>query len=103
MFAPAATTCCREPCASIADGHLDFTIDQQPYLQGFLPIFQLFMAKYTAGLVAPSDTNTGLLFVTRSNVRPYLTTTTRYEGSSAFSEYPVRRSSVTHAAIELIP
>jgi simple sugar transport system substrate-binding protein len=74
---------------SIADGHLDFTIDQQPYLQGFVPIFQLFMAKYSAGLVAPSDTNTGLLFVTRSNVRPYLTTTTRYEGSSAFSEYPV--------------
>ncbi len=74
---------------AIADGHLDFTIDQQPYLQGFLPIFQLFMVKYTAGLVAPSDTNTGLLFVTRSNVRPYLTTTTRYEGSSALSEYPV--------------
>jgi hypothetical protein len=74
---------------SIADGHLDFTIDQQPYLQGFLPVFQLFMVKYTAGLVAPSDTNTGLHFVTRSNVRPYLTTTTRYEGSSAVSEYPV--------------
>ena len=74
---------------AIADGHLDFTIDQQPYLQGFLPIFQLFMVKYTAGLVAPSDTNTGLLFVTRSNVRPYLTTTTRYEGSSGLSEYPV--------------
>ena len=73
----------------IADGHLDFTIDQQPYLQGFVPIFQLFMAKYTSGLVAPSETNTGLLFVTRTNVRPYLTTTTRYEGSSAFSEYPV--------------
>ncbi len=30
---------------SIADGHLDFTIDQQPYLQGFLPIFQLFMVE----------------------------------------------------------
>ena len=74
---------------SIADGHLDFTIDQQPYLQGFLPVFQLFMVKYSAGLVAPSDTNTGLLFVTRANVRPYLTTTTRYEGSSASPEYPV--------------
>ena len=30
---------------AIADGHLDFTIDQQPYLQGFLPIFQLFMVQ----------------------------------------------------------
>jgi simple sugar transport system substrate-binding protein len=74
---------------AIADGHLDFTIDQQPYLQGFLPIFQLFMVRYSGGLVAPSDTNTGLLFVTRGNVRPYLTTTTRYEGSSPVSEYPV--------------
>jgi simple sugar transport system substrate-binding protein len=74
---------------AIAGGHLDFTIDQQPYLQGFLPIFQLFMVKYSAGLVAPSDTNTGLLFVTRRNVRPYLTTTTRYEGSSSVAEYPV--------------
>ena len=74
---------------AIADGHLDFTIDQQPYLQGFLPIFQLFMVRYSGGLVAPSDTNTGLLFVTRGNVRPYLTTTTRYEGSSAVAEYPV--------------
>lgn len=74
---------------AIAGGHLDFTIDQQPYLQGFLPIFQLFMVRYSGGLVAPSDTNTGLLFVTRGNVRPYLTTTTRYEGSSADSEYPV--------------
>jgi simple sugar transport system substrate-binding protein len=74
---------------AIADGHLDFTIDQQPYLQGFLPVFQLFMVKYSSGLVAPSDTNTGLFFVTRRNVRPFLTTTTRYEGSSAVSEYPV--------------
>jgi simple sugar transport system substrate-binding protein len=75
--------------SAIAGGHLDFTIDQQPYLQGFLPIFQLFMVRYSGGLVAPSDTNTGLLFVTRGNVRPYLATTTRYEGSSAVSEFPV--------------
>ena len=45
---------------AIADGHLDFTIDQQPYLQGFLPILQLFLARYSGGLVAPADTNTGL-------------------------------------------
>ena len=74
---------------AIAGGDFDFTIDQQPYLQGYLPVLQLFMARYSGGLVAPSDTNTGLLFVTRGNVRPYLTTTTRYEGSSAVSEYPV--------------
>jgi simple sugar transport system substrate-binding protein len=74
---------------AIAEGHLDFTIDQQPYLQGFLPTLQLFLAKYSGGLVAPADTNTGLLFVTRKNVRRYITTRTRYEGSSSRREFPV--------------
>lgn len=74
---------------SIASGRLDFTIDQQPYLQGFVPIQQLFFHRYSAGLVSPAETNTGLKFVTRRNVKPYLTTQTRYEGSSAERKYPV--------------
>jgi len=74
---------------AIRDGRMDFTIDQQPYLQGFLPIEQLFFWRYTGGLVAPAETNTGLLFVTHRNVRPYITTHTRYEGSSVVDEYPV--------------
>ena len=70
-------------------GHMDFTIDQQPYLQGFYPVMQLFWYRYSSGLVAPSDTNTGILFVTKANVKPYLTTKTRYEGSSSAQKYPV--------------
>jgi simple sugar transport system substrate-binding protein len=73
----------------INQGFLDFTIDQQPYLQGFYPVIQLFLYKLSGGLVAPSDTNTGLLFVTKANVKPYLTTKTRYEGSSSAQKYPV--------------
>ena len=73
----------------IDQGHMDFTIDQQPYLQGWLPVLQLWFYKYTSGLVAPSDTNTGILFVTKSNVKPYLNTKTRYEGSSKKHKYPV--------------
>jgi simple sugar transport system substrate-binding protein len=73
----------------IQNGSLQFTIDQQPYLQGFDPVIQLFLSKLSGGLVAPSDTNTGLLFVTRENVRPYLTTKTRYHGSSSKHKYPV--------------
>jgi simple sugar transport system substrate-binding protein len=68
---------------------LDFTIDQQPYLQGFLPVLQLFLDRYSSGLVAPADTNTGLNFVTRANVTPYLTTKSRFEGSSSKDTYPV--------------
>ena len=73
----------------INTNQLDFTIDQQPYLQGWLPVLQLFFYKYSSGLVAPSNTNTGILFVTRANVQPYLKTTTRYEGSSSAQKYPV--------------
>jgi simple sugar transport system substrate-binding protein len=71
----------------IQKGVLDFTIDQQPYLQGFYPMVQLFLYKLSGGLMAPSDTNTGLLFVTKDNVKPYLTTKTRYEGSSVQQKY----------------
>ena len=50
---------------------------------------QLFLQSLSGGLVAPSDTNTGLLFVTKANVKPYLTTKTRYDGSSSAQKYPV--------------
>jgi len=73
----------------IDQGFLSFTIDQQPYLQGFVPMLQLFHYKLSGGLLAPSDTNTGLLFVTKANVKPYLTTKTRYEGSASAQKYPV--------------
>jgi simple sugar transport system substrate-binding protein len=69
---------------------LDFTIDQQPYLQGFLPVLQIFLDRYSGGLVVPADTNTGLNFVTRATVGRYLTTKSRFEGSSDREEYPVR-------------
>jgi simple sugar transport system substrate-binding protein len=78
-----------ETLQAIHDRHLDFTIDQQPYLQGFLPVLQLFLDRYSGGLVGPSDTNTGLTFVTRQNVSRYLTTRSRYEGSSTAEAYPV--------------
>jgi simple sugar transport system substrate-binding protein len=69
---------------------LDFTIDQQPYLQGFQPVVQLFLHRYSDGLVMPADTNTGLKFVTRHNVDRYLTTKSRFEGSSTEDRYPVQ-------------
>jgi simple sugar transport system substrate-binding protein len=77
-----------ETLRAIGDGRLDFTIDQQPYLQGFIPVLQLFFVRYSGGLVSPADTNTGLLFVTRQNVKPYLTTRSRFEGSTSAERYP---------------
>jgi simple sugar transport system substrate-binding protein len=74
--------------AGIAAGRLDFTIDQQPYLQGFLPVLQLFLARYSVELVAPADTNTGNVFVTRKTVDPFVTTRSRFEGSASARRYP---------------
>jgi simple sugar transport system substrate-binding protein len=68
--------------SAIKNGSLNFTIDQQPYLQGFLPVLYLYLWNLSGGLVNPPETNTGLTFVTKSNVGPYLNTTSRYEGSS---------------------
>lgn len=67
---------------AIQAGNLDFTIDQQPYLQGFYTVMQMFTTLASGGLVGPADTNTGLKFVTKESVSPYLATKTRYEGNS---------------------
>lgn len=66
----------------IQSGDLDFTIDQQAYLQGFYTAMEMFMYLASGGLTGPADINTGLKFVTKDSVAPYLSTKTRYEGSS---------------------
>jgi simple sugar transport system substrate-binding protein len=66
----------------INEGSLDFTIDQQPYLQGFLPVFGLYLQKLSGGVATPAETNTGLKFVTSDNVQVYLDTESRFEGDS---------------------
>jgi simple sugar transport system substrate-binding protein len=74
----------------IHDGFLDFTIDQQPYLQGLYTTMEMFTYMVSGGLVGPATINTGLKFVTKDNVEPYLTTSTRYEGKSDKAEITPR-------------
>ena len=68
--------------SAIQSGAINFTINQNPYLQGFLPTLYLYMYNLSGGLVPPPDTDTGLSFVTKTNVGPYLNNTSRFEGSS---------------------
>lgn len=68
--------------SAIKSGSLNFTIDQQPYMQGFLPVLYLYLFNLSGGLVHPPETDTGLTFVTKATVDPYLTTQSRYEGST---------------------
>jgi simple sugar transport system substrate-binding protein len=67
----------------LAQDQMDFTIDQQPYLQGFVPILQLYMYNVSGTLSGIADTNTGLKFLDKSTVVPYNSTKSRYEGTQS--------------------
>jgi simple sugar transport system substrate-binding protein len=69
--------------ALLAAGQIDFTIDQQPYLQGFLPVLELYMIKASGTLTGPGDVNTGLKFLDKNTIVPYNDTKSRYEGTSS--------------------
>jgi simple sugar transport system substrate-binding protein len=65
----------------IKEGNLEFTIDQQPYQQGFLPTLQLFFWHVSGSTSGPATTDTGLKFVTKETVAPYLEKS-RYQGTT---------------------
>jgi simple sugar transport system substrate-binding protein len=67
----------------LAADQIDFTIDQQPYLQGFFPIMELYLAKASQTLSGVADVNTGLKFLDKTTVEPYNSTKSRYEGTSS--------------------
>ncbi|HMG65766.1 MAG TPA: substrate-binding domain-containing protein [Streptosporangiaceae bacterium] len=76
---------------AIKAGQLGFTIDQSPYLQGFLPCLYLYLFQLSGGLVSPSETDTGLKFVTKANAAPYTSPSSRFEGSTK-AEQLIKRS-----------
>ena len=76
-------------CSASTGGFLDFTIDQQPYLQGFYTVLQLFLYKLSGGLVAPADTNTGLALRDEGERQAVPVDEDGYEGSSSAQKYPV--------------
>ena len=77
--------------ALVADGTLDFVVDQQPYVQGFAPVMQLFLARISQGTVIPWDTETSVL-LRKEDVKTFLATKSRFEGSSSRHEYPLRKA-----------
>jgi simple sugar transport system substrate-binding protein len=72
---------------AISAGQISFTVDQSPYLQGFLPTLYMYLWQLSGGLVSPPATDTGLKFVTKGNVAPYTATPTRFEGSTKAQAY----------------
>jgi simple sugar transport system substrate-binding protein len=68
---------------TLAAGYMQFTIDQQPYLQGFFPVLELYLYKVSQTLTGLADVNTGLKFLDATSVVPYNSTKSRYEGTSS--------------------
>jgi simple sugar transport system substrate-binding protein len=56
----------------INTGDMTFTVDQQAYLQGYLPVQQMYLYKVSGGLVGPTDSDTSHAYVTKDNVALYL-------------------------------
>jgi simple sugar transport system substrate-binding protein len=65
------------------EGYIEFTIDQQPYLQGFLPALQLFLWQVSGSLTGPAEVDTGLKFIDKETVTPYINSKSRFEGTSS--------------------
>jgi simple sugar transport system substrate-binding protein len=65
------------------EGYLEFTIDQQPYLQGFLPILQLFSWRASGSLSGIAEVDTGLKFLDKESIAPYVESKSRYEGTAS--------------------
>lgn len=63
-------------------GALDFTIDQSPYLQGFLTVLYLYLYRLSGTLVFPPVTDTGLTFVTKESADLYISADSKFEGGS---------------------
>jgi simple sugar transport system substrate-binding protein len=68
--------------ALLYGNYIQFAIDQQPYLQGFLPVMQLFLHRAAQGLTGAADVDTGVSFFDPKTVAPYYRTNSRYEGTS---------------------
>jgi simple sugar transport system substrate-binding protein len=71
---------------NVQDGTYAFTIYQDPYLQGFLPVLYMYLYNLSGGVLAPPDTDTGLSVVTKDNVGPYVADS-RYQGSTTAEKY----------------
>jgi simple sugar transport system substrate-binding protein len=67
----------------LAAGNMAFTIDQQPYLQGFIPVVELFLYQASKHLSGIADVDTGLKFLDKTTVAPYNNTKSRYEGTKS--------------------
>jgi simple sugar transport system substrate-binding protein len=67
-------------------GKVNFTIFQDPYLQGFLPVLYMYLYNLSGGQLAPPDTDTGLTVLNKGNVAQFLKNS-RFQGGASAQAY----------------
>src|SRR5260370_25529044 len=77
--------------AALQNGGISFSIFQDPYLQGFLPVLYTYLYNLSGGQLAPPDTDTGLTILNKGNVAQFLINS-RFQGGSAGQQYLPRPS-----------
>lgn len=75
--------------AALSAGTVNFSIFQDPYLQGFLPVLYIYLYNLSGGQLAPPDTDTGLTVLNKGNVSQFLKNS-RFQGGSAAQQYLAR-------------
>jgi simple sugar transport system substrate-binding protein len=82
--------------SNIKSGLMDFTIYQNPYMQGFLPVMYMYMYNISGGTLQPADTDTGLTIIDKNNVAPFQAPS-RFQGSTTAQKYIKRPSGAINA------
>jgi simple sugar transport system substrate-binding protein len=77
--------------SALQAGTLNFSIFQDPYLQGFLPVLYLYLYNLSGSQLAPPDTDTGLTVLNKGNVAQILKNS-RFQGGASSQQYLPRPS-----------
>jgi len=76
---------------ALGNGTMDFTIYQDPYLQGFLPVLYMYLYNLSDAQLPPPDTDTGLSVIDKEHVGQF-DKSSRFQGASSAQKYLPRPS-----------
>ncbi len=72
--------------SALQSGGITFSIFQDPYLQGFLPVLYTYLYNLSGGQLAPPNTDTGLTVLNKGNIGQF-TKSSRFQGGSSAQQY----------------
>jgi simple sugar transport system substrate-binding protein len=72
--------------SALQSGKVNFTLFQDPYLQGFLPVLYMYLYNLSGGQLAPPNTDTGLTVLNKGNVGQMLKNS-RFQGGASSQQY----------------